>query len=177
MKEEVILVNEQDHPVGTMEKMEAHRIGVLHRAFSVFIFNRQGEMMLQQRAFSKYHSPGLWTNACCSHPRDGETVIQAGIRRLHEEMGFTTPLEKIFDFIYKADVGQGLTEHELDHVLVGRFDDTPQLNPEEVADWKWISLEALQMKMIESPEEFTVWFRIALPELLRHLDPGDQNAI
>mgnify|MGYP001207857262 FL=1 len=175
MKEEVILVNEQDHPVGTMEKMEAHRIGVLHRAFSVFIFNRQGEMMLQQRAFSKYHSPGLWTNACCSHPRDGETVIQAGIRRLHEEMGFTTPLEKIFDFIYKADVGQGLTEHELDHVLVGRFDDTPQLNPEEVADWKWISLEALQMKMIESPEEFTVWFRIALPELLRHLDSGDQN--
>jgi len=175
MKEEVILVNEQDHPVGTMEKMEAHRIGVLHRAFSVFIFNRQGEMMLQQRAFSKYHSPGLWTNACCSHPRDGETVIQAGIRRLHEEMGFTTPLEKIFDFIYKADVGKGLTEHELDHVLVGRFDDTPQLNPEEVADWKWISLEALQMKMIESPEEFTVWFRIALPELLRHLDSGDQN--
>ena len=177
MKEEVILVNEQDHPVGTMEKMEAHRIGVLHRAFSVFIFNRLGEMMLQQRAFSKYHSPGLWTNACCSHPRDGETVVQAGIRRLHEEMGFTTPLEKIFDFIYKADVGQGLTEHELDHVLVGRFDDVPQINPEEVADWKWISLEALQMEMIKSPENFTIWFRIALPELLRHLDPGDQNAI
>jgi isopentenyl-diphosphate delta-isomerase len=157
-----------------MEKMEAHRIGVLHRAFSVFIFNRQGEMMLQQRAFSKYHSPGLWTNACCSHPRDGETVIQAGIRRLHEEMGFTTPWRRSLILSTRLML-PGLTEHELDHVLVGRFDDTPQLNPEEVADWKWISLEALQMKMIESPEEFTVWFRIALPELLRHLDSGDQN--
>lgn len=161
MKEErVILVNENDEPLGTMEKMEAHEKALLHRAFSVFVFNDKGETMLQQRALHKYHSPGLWTNTCCSHQREGETNIEAGTRRLQEEMGFVTPLKEVFSFIYKAPFDNGLTEHELDHVMTGFYSDDPVINPEEVADWKWMSLDAIREDMDKHPEHYTAWFRI-----------------
>ena len=136
MEEFVILVDEKDNQLGLMPKMEAHEKAVLHRAFSVFIFNSKGELMLQQRAAHKYHSPLLWTNTCCSHQRDGETNIEAGERRLVEEMGFKTNLKEIFSFVYKAPFDNGLTEHELDHVMVGYFDGLPEINPEEVASFK-----------------------------------------
>lgn len=164
-KELVILVNEKDEQIGLMEKMEAHEKAVLHRAFSVFIFNSRGEMLLQQRALHKYHSPGLWTNTCCSHPRDGETLIQATSRRLEEEMGMQCELTKAFDFIYKSDVGQGLTEHELDHVFLGETDQEPNINPDEVAAWKYMTLDDLHRDMQNNPENYTVWFRIAFKEL------------
>ena len=128
MKEQVILVDEQDNPIGLMPKLEAHQKAVLHRAFSVFILNAKGELMLQQRAKHKYHSPGLWTNTCCSHQRQGETNVQAGMRRLREEMGFTTELKEIISFIYKAPFDNGLTEHEFDHVLIGHYEDSPIIN-------------------------------------------------
>jgi len=166
--EYVILVNKNDMPLGTMEKMEAHEKGTLHRAFSVFIFNKHGQLMLQQRALTKYHSPGLWTNTVCSHPRVGEEIHQAAHRRLKEEMGFDCDLKDAFSFLYKADVGQGLREHEFDHVLVGVSDDAPVLNNEEVADWKYIDFEWLTKDIVEHPEKYTVWFRIALIEMQNH---------
>jgi isopentenyl-diphosphate delta-isomerase len=164
-KELVILVNEKDEQIGLMEKMEAHEKAVLHRAFSVFIFNSRGEMLLQQRALQKYHSPGLWTNTCCSHPRDGETLEQATRRRLEEEMGMQCELTKAFDFIYKSDVGQGLTEHELDHVFLGETDQEPKINPDEVASWKYMALDEVRVDMKNNPQNYTVWFRIAFKEL------------
>ncbi|MBC2839155.1 isopentenyl-diphosphate Delta-isomerase [Robiginitalea sp. SC105] len=160
MEEEVILVNEQDEVLGTMPKMEAHEKARLHRAFSVFILNEKGETMLQQRAAHKYHSPLLWTNTCCSHQRVGETNIGAGKRRLMEEMGFKTDLQDLFSFIYKAPFDNGLTEHELDHVLLGYFDGEPQLNPDEVAAWKWMRLEDIREDMRTHPDRYTAWFRI-----------------
>jgi len=159
-QEQVVLVDTQDRPIGRMEKMEAHRQGLLHRAFSVFILNSQGELMLQQRALDKYHSGGLWTNSCCSHPRPGEDVLNAGARRLSEEMGFETQLRKAFDFIYRADLDNDMIEHELDHVLVGYFDGVPELNPTEAADYRWVSLPAVKAEIEKNPEDFTVWFRI-----------------
>lgn len=159
--EKVILVDQHDNPIGEMEKMEAHEKAVLHRAFSIFVFNQHNELMLQQRALTKYHSPGLWTNTCCSHPRIGETLLEAGHRRLQEEMGFDCKLEKIFDFIYKAELDKGLTEHEFDHVLVGRFTESPHINPDEVHDWKWMSMEAIAADMQANPNSYTVWFKIA----------------
>ena len=158
--EHVILVNEQDEPIGQMEKMEAHEKGVLHRAFSAFIFNDKNELLLQKRASSKYHSGGLWSNSCCSHPRDGESAVQAGERRLTEEMGFTVPVEAVFSFIYKAELDHGLTEHELDHVLIGRYNDAPNINPEEVEDWKYVNLDELSADMKQYPENYTEWFKI-----------------
>jgi len=158
--EYVILVNEQDEAIGEMEKMEAHEKGLLHRAFSVFIFNDQNQLLLQKRASSKYHSGGLWTNSCCSHPRKNETIEEAGERRLSEEMGFTVPVKRLFSFIYKAELDQGLTEHELDHVLIGRYNDAPNLNPDEVEDWKYVNLNELSNHMKEHPEEYTEWFKI-----------------
>ena len=144
MKEEkVILVDREDNPVGTLPKMEAHEKGVLHRAFSVFILNQKGELMLQQRALHKYHSPGLWTNTCCSHQREGEENLQAGTRRLEEEMGFSVPLEELFSFIYKAPFDNGLTEHELDHVMLGYYEGIPEINSDEVNAWKWMSLNEI----------------------------------
>jgi isopentenyl-diphosphate delta-isomerase len=157
-KEMVILVNEQDEPIGLMEKMEAHEKGVLHRAFSILIFNSNGEMLLQQRALSKYHSPGLWTNACCSHPRDGETVLEAANRRLSEEMGMQTDLTILTHFIYKADFDNGLTEHELDYVLRGITNDSPLINQEEVHDYRWINTADLSQWVKSTPSDFTVWF-------------------
>ncbi len=159
-EEKVILVNEKDEPIGLMPKMEAHEKGLLHRAFSVFVFNDKNELMLQQRALSKYHSPGLWTNTCCSHQREGESNIEAGKRRLQEEMGFTTNLKDTMAFIYKAPFDNGLTEHEFDHILVGNFNDIPDLNPHEVLAWKWMRLEQVQKDMENHPKRYTEWFKI-----------------
>ena len=169
MEEQVILVNEKDEPIGLMGKMEAHEKGLLHRAFSVFVFNSKQEVLLQQRAACKYHSPNLWTNSCCSHPRVGETNQQAGERRLQEEMGLQVPLQEVFSFIYKAPFDNGLTEHEYDHVLIGYSDAQPQINPEEVASWKWLSLEAIKEDILQVPEQYTAWFKIIFEEFYHHL--------
>ena len=141
------MVDAEDHELGTMEKIEAHEKAVLHRAFSVFIFNDSGELMLQQRAAHKYHSPLLWTNTCCSHQRLGESNIEAGKRRLREEMGFEVDLDEKFHFIYKAEFDNGLTEHELDHVMLGYYNGEPAINPQEVASWKWIDMEVLKKEL------------------------------
>jgi isopentenyl-diphosphate delta-isomerase len=159
-QEYVILVNEQDEPIGQMEKMEAHEKALLHRAFSVFVFNDKQELLLQQRAAHKYHSPLLWTNTCCSHQRMGESNIEAGTRRLQEEMGFVCELEEQFSFIYQAPFDNGLTEHELDHVMTGNYNENPIINPEEVAAFKWMTLEEVNIDMENNPERYTAWFRI-----------------
>ncbi|WP_241558577.1 isopentenyl-diphosphate Delta-isomerase [Paracnuella aquatica] len=161
--QEVLLVNEQDEPLGTMEKMAAHEQGLLHRAFSVFVFDGAGRMLLQQRAAQKYHGGGLWTNTCCSHPYPDEAVETAARRRLQEEMGFETPLEKIFAFTYRADVENGLVEHEYDHVFAGQYDGPMELNAEEVADSRYMEMEAIEDWIIAEPAAFTSWFRIAFP--------------
>lgn len=159
-EEKVILVNQNDEQIGLMPKMEAHEKGLLHRAFSVFVFNEKNELMLQQRSHSKYHSPGLWTNTCCSHQREDESNIAAGKRRLQEEMGFSTELKDTISFIYKAPFDNGLTEHEFDHILVGKFGDEPNLNADEAAAWKWMPLEDVKKDMIENPSIYTEWFKI-----------------
>ncbi|WP_405267373.1 isopentenyl-diphosphate Delta-isomerase [Cellulophaga sp. Ld12] len=170
MKEEhVILVNQSDEQIGTMPKMEAHEKAVLHRAFSVFIMNKKGETMLQQRAAHKYHSPLLWTNTCCSHQRVGETNIQAGKRRLQEEMGFQAELKELFSFIYKAPFDNGLTEHELDHVMVGYSDHSPEINPEEVADWKWMLPEDVKNDIATNPGHYTAWFKIIFEKFYSYI--------
>lgn len=156
----VILVDEHDNELGTMEKIEAHEKAKLHRAFSVFIYNDKNELMLQQRALTKYHTPGLWTNTCCSHQMLNESNIEAGKRRLHEEMGFSTDLKETISFIYKAPFENGLTEHEYDYILVGNYNKEPNINPEEVNDWKWISLEDLESDIQKYPEKYTEWFKI-----------------
>lgn len=163
--ENVILVDTNDNPVGQMEKLKAHLKGELHRALSILIFNSDGEILLQQRAFSKYHTPGLWSNTCCSHPRPGEDSLEAATRRLYEEMGFTTPLIKSFDFIYKAHFDNGLIEHEFDHVFFGTFDGEPVINPEEANDFEWVKLNNLMEDMRSSPENYTVWFRIIMEKM------------
>lgn len=163
--QEVILVNEKDEATGAMEKMEAHRKGLLHRAFSVFIFNTKGEMLLQRRAMNKYHSAGLWTNSCCSHPQPGEEVHEAAQRRLQEEMGFTAGLEKIFDFVYQANFDNGLTEHEFDHVFAGEYDGPVDFNKEEVMDYCYKSLEEVRSCLQQQPHKFTAWFHLAFPKM------------
>ena len=161
MKEEqVILVNENDEQIGLMPKMEAHEKAVLHRAFSVFVFNNKNELLLQQRAAEKYHSPLLWANTCCSHQREGESNLVAGKRRLQEEMGFVCDLEEKTSFIYKAPFDNGLTEHELDHIMVGFYNDNPVINREEVESYKWMSLEAIKKDIENQPEIYTAWFKI-----------------
>jgi isopentenyl-diphosphate delta-isomerase len=169
--EEVILVNEANQEIGSMEKMEAHEKGLLHRAFSVFIFNEQGELLLQRRASTKYHSGGLWTNTCCSHPRKGESLIDAASRRLQEEMGFAVDTNPIHSFIYRAELDNELTEHELDHILVGRYNDSPKLNLEEADDWKYVSLDVIQSDIQTNPEKYTAWFKIIFRESLDKLKP------
>ncbi len=159
-EDHVILVDESDAELGTMEKMKAHRLGVLHRAFSAFVFNSKGEMLLQQRAHSKYHSGGLWTNTCCSHPRLGESVENAAERRLMEEMGMKSTFSSQFSFLYKAHLDQDLIEHELDHVLVGYSDDHPVPNPSEVASWRYVSVEKIREEMGANEHHFTEWFKI-----------------
>ena len=170
IEEQVILVNEQDEPIGLMNKMEAHEKAVLHRAFSVFILNDKNEVMLQQRAHHKYHSPLLWTNTCCSHQRAGETNIEAGKRRLFEEMGFEAELKELFHFIYKAPFDNGLTEHELDHVMIGYYNDAPVINLDEVESWKWMPIEAIKDDMLANPNSYTVWFKIIFDEFYHYLE-------
>ncbi|MBO9634561.1 MAG: isopentenyl-diphosphate Delta-isomerase [Chitinophagaceae bacterium] len=160
-----MLVNELDEPIGTMEKIEAHRKAVLHRAFSVFIFNSKGEMLLQQRALNKYHSAGLWTNACCSHPSPGEGTVEAAQRRLQEELGFNTSLEKIFHFTYQTAFDNGLVEHEFDHVFAGKYEQRITPNPEEVKDICYKSLEDIQQSLQTHPQKYTSWFHIAFPKV------------
>lgn len=169
-EEQVILVNEKDEQIGLMPKMEAHEKALLHRAFSVFILNSKNEIMLQQRAAQKYHSPLLWTNTTCSHQREGETNIQAGTRRLREEMGFETELKELFSFIYKAPFDNGLTEHELDHVMIGYYNDEPNINREEAESWKWMGIDAVKEDMHQHPELYTVWFRIIFDEFYHFLE-------
>jgi isopentenyl-diphosphate delta-isomerase len=167
--EYVILVDENDQEIGKMEKKEAHEKGLLHRAFSVFVFNENKELLLQQRALTKYHSAGLWTNTCCSHPRIGETIEQAAHRRLMEEMGFDCDLSTKTSFIYKAAFENGLTEHEFDHVLVGSFNGEINFNPTEVKNFKWINLEELQIDLLQNNQNYTAWFKIIFDNFKKSL--------
>ncbi len=160
-EEKVVLVDKNDNQIGLMSKMEAHQKGILHRAFSIFLFNSENQILLQKRSSNKYHSGGLWTNTCCSHPRDEESVIDAGNRRLFEEMGIKTELKEAFNFTYKAELENGLIEHEYDHVLIGEFNGTPILNKDEAEDWKWISMEDVRKDIVENETDYTVWFVIA----------------
>lgn len=161
----VILVNEIDEPIGAMDKMEAHQKGLLHRAFSVFIFDAKGRMLLQQRAEEKYHGAGLWTNACCSHPLPGETTEDAAKRRLEEELGFVTSLKEIFAFTYRADVENGLIEHEYDHVFAGEYEGPIDANKTEVAAYYYEDIKELKLAMQIRPQKFTSWFKIAFPRM------------
>ena len=162
-EEKVILVDEKDKPVGVANKLEAHRKGWLHRAFSVFIFNSKGEMLLQQRALHKYHSGGLWTNACCSHPHPGEETMAAAQRRLKEEMGFEVPVEKVFDFMYKTKLENGLTENEFDHVFTGEYNDTVNFNKNEVMDICYKDIAGIRNSLQTHPEKYSAWFHLAFP--------------
>lgn len=168
--EYVVLVDEKDNEIGKMEKMEAHEKGLLHRAFSVFLFNSKKEMFIHQRAFSKYHSGGLWTNACCSHPRVGETTIDAAHRRLGEELGMDCEIEEKFSFIYKKKLDKGLTEHELDHVFIGNYEGNFNLNPDEVNAIKYINIDDLIADIKNHPENYTEWFKICLNEVIYQIN-------
>ncbi|GAB0157173.1 isopentenyl-diphosphate Delta-isomerase [Chryseobacterium sp. Alg-005] len=168
MEEFVVLVNPEDEVLGLMEKQQAHVNGLLHRAFSIFLFNSKGEMLLQKRAAEKYHSPNQWTNAVCSHPRSGETYLEGAQRRLKEELGIVADLSEKFNFIYKADVGEGLWEHELDHVFVGTYEGDFHLNKDEVDAVRYISMEELDQELSTNPEHFTEWFKIILEEYKHH---------
>ena len=170
MEEFVVLVDQDDQKLGLMEKQQAHVAGLLHRAFSVFVFNSKGELMIQQRAASKYHSPTLWTNTCCSHPRDNETYEQAAHRRLEEEMGFDCELEYKFNFIYKAHLENDLIEHELDHVFIGTFDNEPKLNPDEVMAYRWVELDDLKKDMEKNPQNYTAWFKIIFEHYVSYIE-------
>lgn len=158
-EEQVILVDANDRQIGIAEKLQAHQLGQLHRAFSIFILNSQRQLLLQKRSKNKYHSGGLWTNTCCSHPRPEETLLDAAHRRLQEEMGLTCELHELFSFIYFAKLDRGLTEHEFDHVFVGFCDRPPILNPEEAEDWQWIDLQKLQVDINDNPDIYTYWLR------------------
>ncbi len=162
---DVILVDEMDRPLGTMGKMEVHQKALLHRAFSVFIFNEKGEMLLQKRAANKYHSAGLWTNACCSHPRPGSNTMEAAVQRLQEEMGFVTVLEKVFDFIYKTPFDNGLTEYEFDHVFIGTYGGNVDPDPMEVADYCFMPVDEIKNSMQSHADKYTAWFKIAFPKI------------
>lgn len=164
-EEKVILVNEKDEAIGLMEKQKAHETGTLHRAFSVFLFNNKNEILLQQRALNKYHSAGLWTNTCCSHPRENEKTIDAAKRRLQEEMGIECNLEKKFDFIYKVKFDNGLTEHEFDHVFFGKYNDAPNPNKDEVLSWNYFSVSEIELELKSNPEKFTAWFKICFDKV------------
>lgn len=164
-KEFVILVDEQDNDIGVMEKIKAHQEGLLHRAFSVFIFNHKDELLLQQRSLSKYHSAGLWTNTCCSHPRPNETIKDAANRRLYEEMGMSCDLKIKTNFIYKTSFENGLIEHEFDYVFIGSTNQNPHINKEEVENYKWMSIADIKKDIISNPNQYTSWFKIALEKV------------
>ncbi len=163
--EKVILVDEYDLEIGQMEKMEAHEKALLHRAFSIFVFNDEGKLLLQRRATHKYHSAGLWTNTCCSHQRHGESTLDASHRRLQEEMGFDCDLEEKFSFIYKVNFDNGLSEHEYDHVVFGTFNDEPQINPDEVSDFRYVSINDIKEAIELDKSQFTFWFLVAFEQL------------
>lgn len=169
---DVILVDEQDQPIGTMEKMAVHEKALLHRAFSIFIFNAKGLMLLQQRAAKKYHSPNLWTNTCCSHPHPGDDTLEAAKKRLQEEMGFSTPLKKAFSFTYKAPFDNGLTEHEFDHVFIGYYDGEIRPDPNEVSDYCYMSLQEISAAIASHPDKYTEWFKIAFPKVEVYSTPA-----
>ncbi len=164
----VVLVDKNDRDLGIMEKMKAHIEGVLHRAFSIFIFNSKGELMIHQRALTKYHSPGLWTNTCCSHPQLNQSVLDNAHTRLQEEMGFDCGFSEAFTFLYNAEVGQGLIEHEFDHVFIGISESQPNINPDEVESWKYMSMDDLRTDIKDNPAIYTVWFKIAFEEVSEH---------
>ncbi len=169
-EEQVVLVNERDEQIGTMGKLQAHLTGSLHRAFSVFLFDRKGRLLMQQRAAGKYHSAGLWTNTCCSHPRPGEALEAAARRRSQEEMGIATDLQHRFSFIYKASFENGLHEHELDHVFFGVTDREPVPDPEEVSAWRWMGVDDLNDELKKDPEQFTVWLRDCWPRIILEIE-------
>lgn len=169
IEDKVILVDVNDNQIGLMPKLEAHEKGVLHRAFSVFIFNNNGELMLQKRALTKYHSPGLWTNTCCSHQREGESNIYSAKRRLIEEMGFVTELYEKTSFIYKAKFENGLIEHELDHIIVGNYNQSPIINSFEVDSWKWMSMEDIKNNINDQPYNYTAWFKIIFEKYYKYI--------
>lgn len=166
MTDHIILVDEQDNQIGTGEKLAVHKAGKLHRCFSIFVFNSKGELLLQQRALTKYHSGGLWTNTCCGHPSPGEDTEAAAHRRLREEMGFDCQLKEAFTFVYEAELDNDITEREYDHAFIGIFDGVPQLNPEEAQDWKWVGLDWLQQELATHPERYTAWLKICFDQLL-----------
>lgn len=168
-------MNEADEAIGTMEKMEAHRKALLHRAFSVFIFNSKGDMLLQQRSRQKYHSGGLWTNACCSHPAPGEETSFAAVRRLEEELGFSTELKSAFSFTYRTDFENGLTENEFDHVFTGVYDGPVMPDENEVMDYTYVSMQELEESVKTAPRKYTSWFAIALPELKKWLNESKKR--
>lgn len=162
MEKKVILVDKNDKEIGVEEKIKAHREGKLHRAFSIFVFNSSGELLLQKRAKTKYHSGGLWSNTCCSHPIPKEPIKETIHKRLKEEMGFDCVLKEVFSFIYKANFENGLSEYEFNHVFIGNFDGKPIPNPKEVEKWKWVNKEKLKKDIKERPKKYTFWFKIAL---------------
>jgi isopentenyl-diphosphate delta-isomerase len=161
----VILVDHDDRQVGTEDKLTAHERGLLHRAVSAFVVDVEGRHLLQRRALGKYHSEGLWSNACCSHPLPGEPAPAAASRRLREEMGVTVPLTPLLRYTYRAELDNGLVEHEVDHVFIGRFDGVPTPDPAEVSEWRWIAPDDLDAEMARAPGNFTAWFRLLLPEV------------
>lgn len=168
MEDKVVLVDTQDREIGAADKLQAHREGALHRAFSIFVFNARGQLLLQKRARAKYHSGGLWTNTCCGHPRPAEPLDQAARRRLREEMGFDCRLDPVFSFTYNARVGDGLIEHEYDHVFIGQFDGNPAPNPAEVEDWTWADVDPLRADIRAHPDRYTHWFKICVDAVLSH---------
>ncbi len=169
MGEQVIVVDSRNRELGVMDKTEAHKLGVLHRALSVFLFNSKGEMLIHRRAMGKYHSSGLWSNTCCSHPRPGEAVADAAFRRLKEEMGISAELTEVFDFIYKADLGNGLYEHEADHVFIGKTDADAKPDADEVMDWKWVNIEEISKDMDVNPKNYTVWFQLIFKDVVKRM--------
>lgn len=175
MIEEVILVNTEDHPIGIMEKLEAHKRGLLHRAFSIFIFNTKGELLLQRRAYDKYHSGGLWTNTCCSHPRPHEELVEAARRRLWEEMGLDCELIPVFSYIYNIQFPNGLYEHELDHVLIGWTDSLPNVHKGEVAEYTFMSFDDVYMDIAKRSSHYTEWFKILVEEIYSDLKPMEKR--
>lgn len=166
MIENVVLVDALDSEIGLMEKMQAHREARLHRAFSVFLWNDKNELLLQQRQLDKYHCGGLWTNTCCSHPRAGERLENAVERRLKEELDIVCETNWMYSFIYKADLGDGLYEHELDHVFFGKFSGVPNPNKEEVVNWKFVGIDELKQDLSKNPDKYTPWFKIIFAEAL-----------
>jgi isopentenyl-diphosphate delta-isomerase len=170
-EEKVVLVNERDEAIGIEDKTKVHRLGALHRAFSVFVVNSAGQLLVQKRAATKYHSRNLWSNTCCGHPRPEETIARASLRRLKEEMGFESNLREVFSFLYYANVEDGLIENEFDHVLVGRFDGVPTADPSEISQWKWVDMAGLSVDLRRNPENYTCWFRISFDRFLHALQP------